>query len=557
MKDSWPGFGRCPCEDRRKNRFFQVGSLLILWALAMPVQAQQEEGDVSFDIRGYAVEGNTIFQEERIREILSPFTGAGLSAEDVEKARAALEKAYHESGYISVMVNIPVPQTLEDGIVKLQVIESTVSRIRVTGNRYFTRETILRALPSLAPGSILYTPKIQEELNGINRNPDIKVAPVLMPGRDMGTVEVELKVKDRLPVHGSVEINNRSIHDTTDLRLNAILRYDNLWQREHSVSLQYQTSPQDPKEVQVVAGSYLLPMPWNRNHILALYGIWSDSETAFGEGFEVVGQGQIVGARYIMALPSWQPPERFWLLPARLGSYGHTLSMGLDYKDLDETLGFLGEGQDIATPVTYLPLSFAYNVSLPDSWGGTRFSAMVNLAFRGLVTDREEFEDKRFKARGNYLYSLIGAERTQNLPAGMSLFLKLDGQYATEPLISSEQYMAGGMESVRGYKENELVGDHALHGVAALNGPELASLFGLGETFGLTPRVFYDRASLWLRDPLPGQCRSSNLQGVGLGVRGNVTSFVEFEVDWAVALTETERTNSGDSRIHFRVKGQF
>lgn len=541
---------------RKQNWLCCIGGIFAVWLLAGQALAQEEE-EVSFEIRGYAVEGNTLFPESRIQEILAAFVGAGLNTDDVEKARAALEGAYHESGYISVMVNIPVPQTLDDGIVKLQVVESKVSRVRVTGNRYFTHETILRALPSLAPGSVLYTPKIQEELNDINRNPDIKVAPVLMPGREVGTVEVELKVKDKLPVHGSVEINNRSIHDTTDLRLNAILRYDNLWQREHSISFQYQTSPQDPNEVQVAAGSYVLPTPWSRNHILALYGIWSDSQTAFGEGFEVVGKGQIVGARYIMALPSWQPPERVWLLPAKLGSYGHTLSLGLDYKDLDETLGFQGGSEAIPTPVTYLPLSLSYNVSLPDSWGGTRLSALVNLAFRGLVTDPEEFGDKRFKARGNYMYSLIGAERTQKLPAAMNLSLKLDGQYATEPLISSEQYMAGGMESVRGYKENELVGDHALHGSIVLNGPDLAHVLGLGERVGATPFVFYDRASLWLRDPLPGQCRASNLQGAGAGLKGFVTSHIAFEVDWAVALTRTERTDSGDSRIHFRVKGEF
>ncbi len=540
----------------KRTRVCWTWSLIALWLLAGPASAQEEE-TVSFDIAGYAVEGNTIFPESRVQEILAPFTGAGLNADDVEKARAALEKAYHESGYISVLVNIPVPQTLEDGIVKLQVVESKVSRVRVMGNRYFTQETILRALPSLAPGTVLYTPRIQEELNELNRNPDIKVAPVLMPGREAGTVEVELKVKDKLPVHGSVEINNRSIHDTTDLRLNAILRYDNLWQREHSISFQYQTSPQDPKEVQVAAGSYVLPAPWNRNHILALYGIWSDSQTAFGEGFEVVGKGQIVGVRYILALPSWQPPEQIWLLPARLGSYGHTLSLGLDYKDLDETLGFQGESEAIPTPVTYLPLSLSYNVSLPDSWGGTRLSAAVNLAFRGLVTDPEEFGDKRYKARGNYLYSLIGAERTQNLPAGMRLILKLDGQYATEPLISGEQYMAGGMESVRGYKENELAGDHALHGSIALYGPDLGGALGLGDQAGIMPFVFYDRASLWLRDPLPGQCRASNLQGAGAGLRGSVTPHISFEVDWGAALTGTERTDSGSSRIHFRVKGEF
>ena len=56
------------------------------------------------------------------------------------------------------------------------------------------------------------------------------------------------------------------------------------------------------------------------------------------------------------------------------------------------------------------------------------------------------------------MYFTAGMERDHKLPSGMGLFLKLDGQIADQPLISHEQYIAGGMTNVRGYKEAEALG---------------------------------------------------------------------------------------------------
>jgi len=300
-----------------------------LWILAAPLAyGQAEDQQPAFEISAFEVEGNTLLLEAEIQSSLAGFAGPSKTAEDVETARDALEGLYHKKGYPTVLVNIP-EQTVEEGVVRLRVLESKIRRVKVTGNRYFTMDKILRELPSFRPGEILYVPKVEAELNKVNRNPDFKVAPVLMPGKEAGAIDVELKVKDRLPLHGSVELNNRSSHDTTDLRLNAMIRYDNLWQKEHSISFQYQTSPEDKDEVQVAAGSYVLPAPWKDDHLVALYGIWSDSDTAFGEGFDVVGKGNIFGARYVMPLPSYK-------------LYTHNVTLGLDYKTLMKPQGSKG-----------------------------------------------------------------------------------------------------------------------------------------------------------------------------------------------------------------------
>jgi hemolysin activation/secretion protein len=207
--------------------------------------------------------------------------------------------------------------------------------------------------------------------------------------------------------------------------------------------------------------------------------------------------------------------------------------------------------------VTYLPLSIAYNGSLPDSSGLTLFNLGLNMAFRGLVTQQQDFDNKRFKARANYIYGTLGVERRQQLPAGASLLLKLDGQMADQPLISNEQYSAGGMDSVRGYKESEEMGDSSFHGILELAAPDMAPRLGLSERFSLIPYTFYDFAALWVKDPLPGQDEAMDIQGTGIGIRGILFRDLEFQTDWAFALSDTNRIKAGNSQVYFKVKYQF
>jgi hemolysin activation/secretion protein len=515
--------------------------------LAVSESCGAESSEIGFEIKSYSVEKNTILTGERISEILSPYTGREKTADDVEAARSALEKLYHTEGYPAVVVNIP-EQNVDTGVVRLEAIESRIRRIRITGNRYFTMNKILDQLPSLRPGSLLYVPAVQKELAELNRNPDMKAAPVLMPGKEAGTIDVELKVKDRLPLHGSVEVNNRNSHGTSELRLNGILRYDNLWQKDHSVSVQYQTSPQEPEEVQTISTSYVLPAFWNHHQMIAVYGLWSDSDTAFGEGFQVIGKGGIVGLRHIIPLPS-------------LDNLYHSLSLGLDYKDFKENLGFIDDSGDAGsqkTPIRYAPLLASYSATLKDDSGYTKFSAAVNFLFRGLAGDMNEFADKRYKSRGNYIFVTPGLERHQLLPFGFGLTARVDGQLSNQPLITNEQFIAGGMVSVRGYQESEATGDNAVHGSVELcKHIDFMEQKGGGHSLGLSPYLFYDVAFLKTKDALPGQDGALTLQGAGAGLRMEISESLSCEGAYGVALSDTDKTSAGDSRIYFLVKGKF
>ncbi|MFX7712944.1 hypothetical protein ABTJ93_19625, partial [Acinetobacter baumannii] len=74
---------------------------------------------------------------------------------------------------------------------------------------------------------------VQQQVAALSQTPERRVQPVLRPGREPGTVEAELKVSDKLPLGGSVDINNAAAAGTAALRSAVNLHYDNLFQRDH------------------------------------------------------------------------------------------------------------------------------------------------------------------------------------------------------------------------------------------------------------------------------------------------------------------------------------
>ncbi|MFX9127670.1 hypothetical protein ABTN71_20060, partial [Acinetobacter baumannii] len=79
-------------------------------------------------------------------------------------------------------------------------------------------------------------------------------------GRTPGSVAVDREVEDSRPLGAAVEFNNRQSPNTSPLRLAASARYDNLVQRNHSVALTLQASPEAWSEVKVAALTYVLPV---------------------------------------------------------------------------------------------------------------------------------------------------------------------------------------------------------------------------------------------------------------------------------------------------------
>jgi len=527
--------------------------------------------DVRFEVATFEVEGNTILEQSKIDRLLESYKGADRRMKDVEQARAELEKLYHQAGYPTVLVNLP-EQTIERGLVRLQVVEGHLYSITVTGNEYYSWSSIRTRLPSLTPGALIYEPTFVKELAAVNGNPDLNVTPLLKPGSVPGTVDLELKVKDRLPVHGKLEADNRGPITTPQNRLIAEVQHTNVFGNDEILTFNTVQTPQDWGAIQNYGASFVYPVIWP-NHLLTLYASKSESNSILAGGaisvggggdVSIAGNATIAGVRYI-----------FPLLPG--GKYTHQLQIGMDYKRLEKTSAtFPGGGTAVVlSPVQYTPMSLGYTGFYPDRFGLTKATFTVKGYVAGMIPggSQEDFggnpndpfnkPGNRAGSKGTFGVLQGGMSRSQPLPGNFMLDLSTNGQWATQPLIPGEQFFAGGFDTVRGYRQFEAIGDHAIRGRAELTTPEVLTVpidriwqrrRSSDYTLRLRFATFYDATHIWVAQAPPGQTSSFRLEGAGLGIRVNFPKDIgRLILDSGWALRDTLNTKRGDNFVHFSV----
>jgi len=525
------------------NPYFKIVILFFVLS-AQSITGYANEGEQSgFDLWELRVKGNTLLDKQQLEMTVYPFLGPKKSIDVVEQARSALENIYQMQGYKTVSVDIP-EQDVVNGVVYLQVVEGKISRLRVKDSRYFSLGKIKSSVPALAEGQVPNLTEMQKQLTALSKQTgDRKVIPIMRAGKTPGTLEVDLKVKDELPLHGSVELTGRNSQDTSRTRVTTSLSYDNLWQKFHSASIMYQTSPEKPDEVQVFSGTYVMPV-FNESTKLALYAVSSESDSQIAQAGDtnVIGSGQIFGARLVKALESTD-------------SYMHSLTLGVDYKDFEEDI-LLDKVSAQFTPISYLPFSVQYRGNIRAEDMLASFDLGLNFSLRGVANDEKEFSAKREGARPNFFYVTAGGQISYNLPWGMEIQSRVSGQYADSPLISNEQFFMGGATSVRGYFESQALSDDGVMGSMELYTPRLVpDDWHFVNNFRML--FFADGAKGWIKQALPGQERSISLYSAGVGTRFQLWKYMVGAVDFAFPLITNGDIRSGESRLHFNVAMQF
>jgi len=526
-------------DESAVGRFVAWASILFCTAnCALAIESVPQTGPLF--IRQYRVLGAHHLTKIEIETAVYPFLGPGRGPQDVEQARAALEKAYQAKGFQTVSVQVP-QQTGAGGVVVLNVQESTVGRLRVRNSRYFLPSTIKKNAPSLAEGSVPNFSDVTHDIISLNQWPDRRITPSLKAGVVPGTVDVDLTVQDTFPLHGDVELNNRYSADTDPLRLNAALSYNNLWQLGHSIGGSMQISPEDLSQVLVYSAYYVLRFADPSWLTFIAQGIKQDSDVSTLGSIDVAGKGEVIGGRAIITFPA-------------LTNFFHSLTLGLDYKHFDQNVTIAGVM--VPTPIYYYPFSANYTLTYAPKGSITNADFGVTFNVRGMGSTPRHFDLNRFDADANFIYLRSDISHQHDLPYGFQGFAKLQGQVSDQPLVNTEQFAGGGLPTVRGYLEAEVLGDNAFAGSLELRSPNFLSSLGAEQNEGRI-YVFVDGAYLELIDPLPEQDSRFALAAAGVGAHVRLRSHWNGSIDAAVPFISQIQTTALDWRLTFRVWADF
>jgi hemolysin activation/secretion protein len=577
-------------------------------------------------VDAYEVIGNDLLSDEVLQSVLSKYTGTNVSFDDIGNMLKELTLEYRDRGFDTVSVTTPV-QTISNAIIKIQIFEGTLASIKITGNHYFSSNNIMRSLPGLKTNMILNSKLFQPELDRANANQDRQIYPQIGEGADPDTSTLTLIVKDRLPLHAKVELNNENSPDTPDLRINSSAVYNNLWQLDHSIGVQYSFSPEIYKQ-----GSqwnfYDLPLVANYSAFYRLPlgnpGSVADAVTANPGSF-----GYNEATRKFNLPPSSGVPElnayasrstidtgvqdtasevissttnllvtRFneqqdltvnenlgfrLSLPVQEFEQIHSaFSTGLDYKNYEDTtaksfvFNFIQQiptGSGITNTVVtqfkspvptaeqmlrYLPLSLRYDASLRDALGTTAFGLglSVNAWYSGTIANLQNISGST-ESSGHWVILTPSLSRDFDVYNNWIFSIRADGQWANEPLISNEQFGAGGVASVRGYHEGEIFGDTGWHiSVEQKTPPHVIGYVNGNAPLTVRGSIYMDYAETFLLDP-QGRPARTPLWGTGFGVVGSVGTHWDARFLFSMPLLNAGTIEAFQPGFIFSLTAQF
>ena len=507
--------------------------------------------DEKFNIRHFDVEGNSLLPQETVDRLVSPFLGDNRVYGDVQKALEALENAYHALGYHTVQVFVP-EQELTGGTVKLLVIETSIGKVTVAGNTYFSSENIRASIPELKEGRAPNARKMSENIQLANDNPAKQMEVALSAADEDGKVDARVNVTEQNPQRIYVTADDTGSGATGHIRMGVAYQNANLLGGDEVLTAAYTTSPDAPGGVKVDIYSVAFRKPF--------YGLGDSLDIIFGDsnvntptaqatGFGLTGKGRVLAVRWNHFFP-------------REGEYSAKLVFGFDWKQFNTTCKTTPATSD-APPTPSAPFSCIPHTTRPVSatysgqWQGADYSGNFNTGLSYNLPTGDRFTANTnvnplsvpsLNGKTDY-YSFIANRKVEDHFS----VLRADGSYATlfkdwqfravvtgqwvkDGLVAGEQLGLAGATAVRGFSERAVSTDSGVILNLEAYTPDVAARLGVpGNLRGL---LFYDRADGRNNGgTVPFvQYTDAKLASWGLGLRYGLNKDIAFRADLAEVL---------------------
>ena len=390
-------------------------------------------------VKGFGFEGNTLLGDEELARAVAGFVNQELDVAGLQTVADAVAAAYRKGGWIA-RVDLP-GQDISDGLITLHVLEAKFAGLQFEGEPpTLVKKAEIEAylIAHQVAGQPLNENELDRALLLADDLPGVSVAGTLVPGQSDGETALVLQMTDEPFVYGDIGLDNTGARSQGSDRLTLNLAINSPGGRGELASLTLlhtQGSDYGRVALTVPAGHDGLRLGVNASELnyRVIDGPGSDSVTPI--------QGNSGSLGLALTYP---------LVRARAQNL--YLSMGLDRKSFYTS--------DATVHSDYASESLSAGLSgnrFDDLGGGGANSASVQLLW-GRLTNMQVHDAKgSIDHEYNKLtYSLF---RQQNLTMDHSLFVSLQGQYASQLLDSSEKFYLGGAQSVRAYPTSELGGE--------------------------------------------------------------------------------------------------
>jgi hemolysin activation/secretion protein len=523
-------------------------------------------------VQGVVVKGPDFLRRPDFQKLMSQYLGSALTEASLASMQTNIIKYCRDRGHLVVDVFYR-EQDIVDGTIQVAVLEGKVGKVAVAneGRKWFSDSVVMRQV-GLKPGDVVIERELDSDLTWLNRNTyqslgyfdgAFRDASASFKQGQLGETDVQLSIKDRCPFRLFGGIENSGIQAIGEHRVFAGFNWANAFWLDHRLNYQYITDTSFDRLRQHLA-SYIVPLPWK--HEFSVFGAYAELFPDMSVYQAGIGQLSNDGK-------FWQVSGRYAIPLPAIAEYNHEFAVGFDFKRTDSPLLFVqdgGEGLLRTNKIDVAQFMAAYSGRLLDKWGGTAFSLQGFFSPAG-ITDRNEDEQFAEFSPGTdaeYYYGRLELRRETTLPGRFSLFTRAVGQMADSKLVATESFTLGGYDTVRGYDERIVSGDHGWLFVNELRSPRIA----LGnltkqkdEVDWIQGLAFLDYGGVYTRNLQGLQRYNEILLSAGVGLRFQMADNFRVRFDYGWQLNQEYQSNPNvailkevaDSRAHFGLELSF
>lgn len=498
---------------------------------------------IAIPVRKIEVTGNTVLKPTEIQKITQSIEGQSATLDQLRTVADSITQLYLNRGYITSRA-VLVDQAITDGVVQIRVIEGSIERIEIQGLQRL-REAYVRDRIQLGTAAPLNKDRLEDQLKLLKADPLFEsVEASLKAGSGVGQSILTLSIREAKQFNGFVSADNLSPPSVGSERIGTILSYRNLTGLGDEISASYYRSIQGGSNsfdfnyqipVNAMNGAVQLRITPSRGKIIessfAAFGIRSETDL-----YELSYRQPLVRT----------PHEEFAL------SISFTFQNGQTFLFQDTPFPF-GIGADINGNTRTRILKFGQDYVRRDPQGAwvarSQFSFGLNLF--NATTNDSPIPDGRF-------FSWFGQfQRVQRLGADHLLIVQADLQLTPDSLFPSQQFVIGGGQSLRGYRQNVRSGDNGFRF-------SIEDRITVQRTQTGAPVLqfapFIDLGTIWNRSNNPNVLSEQRfLAGGGIGVILEPTPGLLLRADYAIPFTRlSDRGNNAqDQAFYFSIGYRF
>lgn len=486
---------------------------------------------------------------ENLTAVLEPYLGQPVSMALLAKLAKEIIVAWRENDYPIVDVYYP-EQNITGGKVQIVAREAVFGKVEVEGAKYSKPEYLEKNV-RLGPGDRINRHILERDLDWLNENPIRQVNLIYDRGDEDGTSDIILQAIEEEPFTSYLGFGNTGIPLTGENEWSAGFNWANPFRTEQSIGYHFATDAEF-ETLQAHSIFYRNFLPWR--HELRLMGT-SVTTDVFQD--DPLFPSQLNGESSQATMEYRIPLARVRKVPG----IKHSFVAGIDYKSTNTDLLFGGLSA-LDSNLVVFQFRAQYEAEWPDAMGYTRLAAGAAIAPGNVLQGNNDltFDELREGASADYVYGFGELERAFKLPAGFQFMIRGTGQLTDERLNSSEQLLAGGYLTVRGFDENYVRGDSGgiistelISPSFAILGSAIPELKDQWNVFG-----FYDGAHLDISNPLPTEL-NMDLQSAGIGVtcRISESAFLRASYGWVIDTNGIVDDDMADGRAHFGVTMRY